>query len=108
MSHVTAARALLLIAAGHTTVLSLTLSAPLLAMLRAGWWDSVGHDPVRATAFWSLYFGFALAVAALALARHRLGPWALLGLGLSGGLAMPVSGFWLALPAAGLWRRELR
>lgn len=103
-----AAAALGFIAVGHTVIVLAAFGAPFFAMLGEGWWNTVGAAADRLAVFWSLYFGFALGLAALAVGRSRVGPWALATLGVTGGLAIPVSGFWLALPAAWAWSRALR
>ena len=71
-------------------------------------------DPWRMTMFWFLAFGFLLlALGALAhhLERQDLGlprwfGWFLIVLGVTGGLCIPVSGFWLVVPQGWLVLRR--
>lgn len=102
-----AAAALGFIGVGHTAVISVLLWEPLMGLLARGWVGALGHDALEAAAFWSLYFGFAVCLAGLAVVRSRWGPLGFLVLGLSGGAAAPISGFWLAIPASFLWWRAL-
>ena len=80
-------------------------------LLADGWLDSVGQDYPRMAIFWFIFGGFMIMLYGLALhdyeratdgppgARHG---WYLVLLSLAGGLAIPVSGFWLVLPQ-GIW-----
>ena len=80
-----------------------------------GWVDAVPDDaPLRMAIFWFLWFGGSLFLVGAAwrqleLTGGRIPGWHGAGLGLVallGALAMPVSGFWLALPLAAIvmWR----
>ena len=78
------------------------------AMVADGFWDTVGADPVRQSAFWFLVAGVALLlVGALADALEREGhplptsfTGGLLLLAVTGIVVMPTSGFWLVLVVA--------
>ncbi|UJR85441.1 DUF6463 family protein [Sandaracinus amylolyticus] len=121
---ITAGGLLLVIASLHQLVvvaigagLVATSGTPLLDIVRAGVLDAIDGDLGRATIAWSLFFGFALALAgALARSIERrgialprsfaVGLASLCGLGI---VVMPVSGFWLGLVPAWLaWRRAAR
>ena len=100
-------RWIMVVAALHTLVGLVMLQTPLMAMASAGWFDSVGHDPMRGVAAWFMLFGgplLALGLAIDALEKHQataalpsLG-WLMLLLCATGALWMPVSGFWLGIP----------
>lgn len=100
---------LLAVALLHTLVSALMFGPTLQAMWQQGLFNTVRGDALRGAVSWFVLFGFLLALLALAItplerarqtsALRQLG-WgtlALTGLGL---LLMPLSGFWLALPAA--------
>lgn len=100
---------LLAVAALHTLFALVFLREPLLGIVQRGVFDTVGQDPMTATAVWFLLFGAVLALQALAItALERSGDgralgrqgWGLLALSVVGVVLMPDSGFWLALPAA--------
>jgi hypothetical protein len=106
---------LLLVAAVHT-VFGLVVFAPVLGdMLGRGLFNTVGPDAKAGAVVWFLLFGGPLALVAwqiwlaerrAAWAELRVLGWGILGLTVLGLLLMPMSGFWLALPAAwGLLRR---
>lgn len=89
-------------------------SAPLLDVLRHGWFDAVEPQLDRMVVVWFLFFGFALALFGALLRwleqRSINAPrgfaFALAGLCALGISLMPVSGFWLALyPAWQLYRQ---
>jgi hypothetical protein len=75
-------------------------------ILRGGIVGAIEPDPMRMTFFWFVFFGFAVLI--LGGMMHRLERagqalpaslgWQLAALALFGGLCVPVSGFWLALP----------
>jgi len=79
---------------------------PLADIVRSGWINTVNPEkPERMAVFWFLFSGFAMTLLGESLRgieRKRPVPgrfgWALLALGIIGGLMMPVSGFWLLLP----------
>jgi hypothetical protein len=91
----------------HTVVGLLIFLTPLTEMAKAGWFDSIGNDPMRGVAAWFMLFGGPLLGLGLAIdaleklqarhAMHALG-WLLLLLCAVGALWMPVSGFWLCIP----------
>ena len=77
---------------------------------RNGLLGGVAHDPVTLALFWSAFFGLAMLLLGSLMhtveAQGQRLPtatgWQLAALSLAGGLALPVSGFWLVLPVA--WR----
>lgn len=106
---------LMLVAAIHT-VFGLVVFAPVLSgMLARGLFNSVGDDAMAGAVAWFLLFGGPLALLAwqvwlaerrAAWAELRVLGWGLLAVTIVGLLLMPMSGFWLALPAVwGLLRR---
>lgn len=102
-------RWLLLVALVHT-VFGLVVFAPVLAgMLERGLFNTVGTDAMAGAVSWFLLFGGPLALLAwqiglaerrAAWAELRVLGWGILALTTIGLVLMPVSGFWLALPAA--------
>lgn len=93
----------------HQSVGVLLGGGTALAILRDGYVGAVEVEREREVVFWFLVAGVLMMLAGRALAvleRARPLPrefgWWLLGLGLLGGLAIPVSGFWIALPLAAL------
>jgi hypothetical protein len=95
------------VAALHTVVGLFMLQTPLSAMASAGWFDSVGLDPMRGVAAWFMLFGGPLLGLGLAIDTLEQRPatrvmpilgWLLLLLCATGALWMPVSGFWLCIP----------
>lgn len=106
---------LMVVAAIHT-VFGFVFFAPTLGgMLGRGLFNSVGQDAMAGAATWFLLFGGPLALVAwqiglaeqrAAWAELRVLGWGILALTILGLLLMPMSGFWLALPASwGLLRR---
>lgn len=106
---------LMLVAAVHT-VFGFVVFAPVLSgMLERGLFNSVGSDAMTGAVTWFLLFGGPLALVAwqvwlaerrAAWAELRVLGWGILALTILGLLLMPMSGFWLVLPAAwGLLRR---
>ncbi|WP_310384690.1 DUF6463 family protein [Roseateles sp.] len=99
---------LMAVAALHTLFALLALHQPILSLVQRGLFDAVGQDPMAAATVWFVLFGALLALLALAitplersgdgLTLRRLG-WGVLLLSVLGVVLMPVSGFWLALPA---------
>lgn len=106
-------RWILVVAAVHTLFALVVFRAELVGMARAGFVDTIGHDPTRSAVAWFVLFGGALAVAGIAvdelekreapLRRAGVMLGALVGLGLAW---MPASGFWLALPAIAVMLRR--
>ena len=118
MARVSAGVLLLAIGVVHNVVGVLVGWPWLLEILADGYVAAVPDDaPWRMAIFWFLWFGWALMLVGAAWARiERSGDtipgWQGTGLALlvlAGGLAMPISGFWLGLPVAGLvWWRSAR
>jgi hypothetical protein len=77
---------------------------------RDGFVGAVAQDPLRLALFWSACFGLALLLLGSLMRSLELRGqplpksfgWQLAALALVGGLSLPASGFWLALPVA--WR----
>lgn len=101
------------IGALHTVVMFALAGDYLWGMITDGWVNAVETDAMRMAAFWSLFFGFVMIGYGIALREleasaggpSRLHPWVLCVIAVAGGLALPASGFWLALgPAALLFR----
>jgi hypothetical protein len=90
----------------HIVYVFATMSGPIAAIVRAGVLDGVGANIDREAAFWSFWFGVLLATVGYLIhwiAAHGetvppLAAWVLIGLGLGGGLLMPVGPFWIAIP----------
>ena len=90
----------------HTAVGMWIFRDPLAAILRDGFVNAVDADALRRNAFWFLLFSPVLAglgmITNRALAAGDLGVlavvgWSLLGMGVVGAAAMPVSGFWILI-----------
>ena len=99
----------------HTLVMFVLAGDYLMGMAADGWVSAIEPDPMRMAAFWSLFFGFVLVGYGFALREieaaqggpSRLHAWTLAAIAIAGGLAIPASGFWLALgPAALLFRNS--
>ena len=93
------------LAALHTVVVAGFFRETYQAMVLQGWYNTVGQDPMRAAAVWTLLFGGLLAVIGALLPPDRevsVLPAALLTATCAlGWIAFPVSGFALATPVAG-------
>ncbi len=108
-----AGRWLLGVSAVHTAFALVTFRSTLTGIVRAGFADAIGDDPMRGAVAWFVLFGGVLAVAGLAIdaleardAPLRAVGLATLALVALGVVWMPVSGFWLALPAVVLMLRR--
>ncbi|PWF48408.1 DUF6463 family protein [Massilia glaciei] len=110
-------RWIIFVAAGHSLLGLAVFSKVLVRMFERGVFNSVGADPGANLATWFLMFGAVLALLGMALnalERHQDFPAARsLGVGIllmtiAGVVLVPVSGFWLALPAAIalVWQRK--
>lgn len=102
-------RWLLAVALLHTVVGAILFAPQWQALWQRGVFNAVAGDVHLGNAIWFLLFGAVLALLAwevTALERSQppaaLRPmgWCLLALVLAGVVLMPVSGFWLVLPAA--------
>lgn len=108
-------RWLMFVALGHTVVGLLVGSRVLADIAQRGVFNTVGNDPWTNAIVWFLLFGAPLALLGMAIhameKSERFEGARALGIGtglmtLAGVVLMPVSGFWLAFPAAvGLMRR---
>lgn len=104
----------LLVTAGlHLLVGVVEGARPLLGVVLGGWVGAVEPDAERRAAFWFLVTGVVLlGTGELLRLLERAGPvparfgWALLALGLAGGLAIPASGFWLLVPQGAILLRR--
>jgi hypothetical protein len=79
-----------------------------LAQMTPGFGSAQPPKIAALTFFWSIFFGLALTILGV-LVRDleqreqpipHLAGWLLLAMGVLGGILVPVSGFWLVLPAA--------
>jgi hypothetical protein len=93
----------------HTVFALVVFPKILISIIERGVFNSVGADPMIGAVVWFVLFGVVLFICGLSifeLEKARPGPlprslgWSLLALVLLGGVLMPVSGFWLALPPA--------
>jgi uncharacterized protein DUF6463 len=101
----------LLIATGvlHVAVGAVLFAGPLAAIVRDGVLDAVGRDLARGLAFWFVLYGPVL-VALGRITQHAVATadgavlavvgWSLLGMGVLGAAAIPVSGFWILIALA--------
>ena len=99
----------------HQLVGVLLGAGVVMAILQDGYVGAIELDWQRSALFWYLVTGFMIIFAARALAwieRERPLPvglgWGLLAIGVLGGLAIPVSGFWLVVPQGLLVLRRAR
>lgn len=98
--------AVLVIGMLHILFVFATMRTPLVAIGRAGVFDAIGSHLDREAAFWSFWFGVLLAtlgylihwIAARGQPVPALAGWVLVGLGVGGGVLMPVGPFWIAIP----------
>ncbi|NRR24736.1 DUF6463 family protein [Brevibacillus sp. MS2.2] len=97
----------------HTVVGLLFYAKPLQQIVANGFWNAVGQE--EDAAFWFMMFGFLLMLlgymADWLMKKKGMEPpaafgWTILGICVVGVIAMPVSGFWLALPQAGILLRK--
>jgi hypothetical protein len=102
-------RWLIAVATIHTAFSFIVFHGTFSDIVARGIWNSVGEDPLRGAVAWFFLFGGALLAFGLAVdALERSGSagamrplaWALLVVAILGIILMPVSGFWLVLPAA--------
>ena len=106
-----------MIGALHTWVMFTLGGEYLWGMIGDGWVGEVEPDPMRMAVFWSFFFGLVLmgygwtlrALEAALGEAPLIHSTLLCGVAIVGGLAIPASGFWLALaPAALIFRRSGR
>lgn len=92
----------------HTVFAFVVFGDVLASILKLGFFDAVGEDPMRGAVVWFLLFGIALFIAGQGILEiersanpvpRSLG-WSLLALVALGISLMPASGFWLAIPPA--------
>ena len=102
-------RYLIAVAALHTIAAFLLFGPVLLGMLERGVFNTVNRDPLRSAATWFLLFGGPLLLLGMAINSLERKPdfteAPMLGLCLLlccifAVILMPLSGFWLAMPAA--------
>ena len=101
-------RWIIAVAVIHTCFAFVVFQPTLAGIVERGVWNSIGEDPMRGAVAWFVLFGgallaFGIAVDALEQSGSA-GPtrplaWSLLVVALMGIILMPVSGFWLVLPA---------
>lgn len=102
-------RWIIAVSAGHTIIGLALFWSVIMGIAKAGFWNSIGEDPMRGAVAWFLLAGGFMLVSGLAVdaieqagqpvAIRRAG-LALLLVTVLGILLMPVSGFWLLLPPA--------
>ena len=102
-------RCLIGVAILHTLFAIVVFNKIFLTIMQHGVFNAVGSDPMTAAAVWFLLFGAVLALMGMAIhslekignftSARAIGTGTLL-LTILGIVLMPVSGFWLALPAA--------
>lgn len=98
--------AVILIGLAHVLYVVVAKSGPWVTIVRDGVVNAVEPYPEREAAVWSLWFGVFVATAGALIAtiqaRGQHAPafagWALLAMGLLGGILMPFSGFWAGIP----------
>lgn len=102
-----AGRWLMGVAIIHTVFGIAAFGTALRTMAGIGLWNSVGEDPMRGAVAWFMLFGFLLFITGIDVDGHeRHGRscqgtgWGLLVMSVIGIVLMPVSGFWLVLPAS--------
>ncbi|MFZ6681685.1 DUF6463 family protein [Undibacterium sp. Tian12W] len=102
-------RYLIIVAALHTIVAFLIYGQVFVGMLERGVFNTVNRDPLRSAATWFLLFGGPLFLLGICINSLEQKPdfteAGMMGLGILlcsilGVILMPVSGFWLAMPAA--------
>ena len=103
-------RWLVVVGALHTLLGLIVFAAPLRELIGAGWLNVLGsRDPMRSLAFWFLFGGVFICLVGYlidwierlpgAVLPRPVG-WTLLITATVGVMLAPVSGFWLAFPAA--------
>ncbi|WP_020397266.1 DUF6463 family protein [Thiolinea disciformis] len=98
---------LMFVALIHTLVMIVLFPSVLAEIVKRGIVNSVGNDPLIGAVTWFGLFGILLFILGMAIKDlERAGQgiplsmaWAMLILTVLGIILMPVSGFWLALPA---------
>lgn len=115
-------RLLIAAAIGHLLVGVMVFREPLVAIFADGFFNAIPHDRVslrfdREAAFWFLLFSPALFMLAQITNRAverrdahilRIIGWNLLGMGVVGVGAMPISGFWILIVLAPLLFKAAR
>ena len=98
---------LMFVALIHTLVMIVLFPSVLAEIVKRGIFNSVGDDPLIGAVTWFGLFGvllfiFGMAIKTLEYSNQGVPlsmAWAILVLTVLGIVLMPVSGFWLALPA---------
>lgn len=99
-------RAVLIIGIIHILFVFATMRGPLAAIARDGVFNAIESHIDRQATFWSFWFGVLLATVGrlIQVIASRGEPvptmtgWVLLGLGVMGGILMPIGPFWIAIP----------
>ena len=108
-------RTLLAIGLLHTAFGLVVFSSVWAALLREGLLNTVDRQPMRAAAYWFLFFGFVLLLLgalvdwceAQGITLPAFLGWGLLAMTVVGVAVTPITGMWLALiPVVGLLRQQ--
>lgn len=98
--------AVLIIGLLHIIYVFASMRGAIVEIVHAGVFDGIGTNMHREAAFWSFWFGVLLATVGYLIhwimgrgaSVPPMAGWMLVGLGVGGGLLMPVGPFWIAIP----------